>query len=242
MTRKLTATTGVLLALVFAGCGKDDASSTSAKSTATAPAATTPAATTTSGAKASKSAAKKKKQASGSGSTAGSTGKKSSGSKSSGSTTTTTTKKAATPKPAKKKPVGVTPGSGSGGGADPSSGTGSGPSEERLAVVSVLRRYYKAFLDRDGATACSLLTSDGQGIMVKDGGAKTCADSVVRLIRQAGAGNLKLLETTRDGLHVNDITITGNNATAQIGKTSRLHLVQVGGRWLLRSPNVANGG
>jgi hypothetical protein len=237
VTRKLTATTGVLLALAFAGCGKDDSSNTTAQSAATA---TTPAATTTSGAKASK-----KKQASGSKTAAGSTGKtsKSSGSKSSGSATTTT-KKAATPKKTKttttaKKPVGVTPGSGAG--ADPSSGTGSGPAEERLAVVSVLRRYYKAFLDKDGNTACSLLTSDGRDIMVKDGGAKTCADSVVRLIKQAGSGNLTLLETTRDGLHVNDITITGNNATAQIGKTSRLRLVQVGGQWLVRSPNVVNG-
>jgi transglutaminase/protease-like cytokinesis protein 3 len=240
VTRKLTATTGVLLALVFAGCGKDDSSNTTAQSaaTATTPAATTPAATTTSGAKASK-----KKQASGSKTTTGSTGKtsKSSGSKSSGSTTTTT-KKAATPKKktTAKKPVGVTPGSGAG--ADPSSGTGSGPAEERLAVVSVLRRYYKAFLDKDGNTACSLLTSDGQDIMVKDGGAKSCADSVVRLIKQAGSGNLTLLETTRDGLHVNDITITGNNATAQIGKTSRLRLVQVSGHWLVRSPNVVNAG
>jgi hypothetical protein len=109
-------------------------------------------------------------------------------------------------------------------------------------VVSVLRRYYKAFLDRDGATACSLLTSDGQGIMVKDGGAKTCADSVVRLIRQAGAGNLKLLETTRDGLHVNDITVAGNKATAEIGAGSHLRLVQISGRWYLRSPDVDTSG
>jgi hypothetical protein len=241
--RKLTATTAVLLALAFAGCGKDDAPNTTGQSaaTSTAPAATTPAATTTSGAKGSKSAAKKKRQASGSSKAkAGSTGK---GSRPSSSTATTTTKRAATPKrkrkqqTAKKTPVGVTPGAG----GDTSSGTGSGPTGERLAVVGVLRRYYKAFLDRDGAAACSLLTSDGQDIMVKDGGAKTCADSVVRLVKQAGKDNLTLLETTRDGLHVNDITITGNDAIAQIGKTSRLRLVQVSGRWLLRSPNVVTG-
>jgi hypothetical protein len=128
-----------------------------------------------------------------------------------------------------------------GSGADLSSGTGSGPAAERLAVVGVLRRYYKAFLDGDGTLVCSLLTASGREIMIRDGGAKTCSGSVKRLTDQAGAQNLDLLRTTRDGLHVDDITINGDNATAQIGKTSRLRLVQVDGHWLVRIPNVATG-
>jgi len=122
--------------------------------------------------------------------------------------------------------------------ADTSHGTGSGPKEDRLAVVATLRRYYKAFLDSDGNEVCALLTSDGRATMIADGGAKTCAASAERLVKQASATNLQLLTTTRDGLHVDDITVTGNNATAQIGKVSRLKLVQDNGKWLVRSPNV----
>jgi hypothetical protein len=107
--------------------------------------------------------------------------------------------------------------------------------------VSVLRRYYKAFIDKDGETVCSLLTSDGQAIMKTDGGAQSCAASAERLVAQAGKENITLLEKTRDGLHADDISITGNNAVAQIGQTSRLRLVQVNGKWLVRSPNVTSG-
>jgi hypothetical protein len=121
---------------------------------------------------------------------------------------------------------------------DPSSGTGSGPTADRLAVVATLRRYYKGFIDGNGAEVCSLLTDAGKAVMIADGTGKTCADSVKRLIAQAGTANQNLLVTTREGIHVNDITVTGNNATAQIGKTSKLKLVQENGKWLLRSPNV----
>ena len=248
MPRKLTATTGVLLALVLVGCGGDDSSKTTSQSAAaTTPAATTPA-TTTSAAKASKSKTATTSKKTDAATTSGSKKKKPSGigTDSSGPTkeatkkkTTTTTKKTTT---TSKKPVGVTPASGSGTGtsADPSDGTGSGPAEDRLAVVAVLRRYYKAFIESNGADACAQLTSEGQGILKSDGGGKSCAESVGILVKRAGASNVKLLETTRDGLHVNDITVTGNNATAQIGPASRLRLVQVSGRWYLRSPNVVN--
>jgi hypothetical protein len=121
---------------------------------------------------------------------------------------------------------------------DLTSGTGSGPGAERLDIVAVLRRYYKGFIDKDGTTVCSLLTSAGKQTMISDGNGKTCADSVKRLVASASAENVALLQRTRDGLHVDDITVNGDNATAQIGKTSQLKLVQVGGHWLLRSPNV----
>jgi hypothetical protein len=122
--------------------------------------------------------------------------------------------------------------------ADTTSGTGSGPGAERQAVVFVLRRYYRAFLDKDGPEVCSLLTKEGRATMIADGGEKTCAASAERLVKLASADNLKLLEATRDGLHVDDVTVTGNGATAQIGKNSRLKLSQVNGAWLVRSPNV----
>ena len=60
-------------------------------------------------------------------------------------------------------------GSGSGATGDPSNGTGSGPTADRIAIVSVLRRYYKAFIDSNGADACAQLTSDGQDILKQAG-------------------------------------------------------------------------
>jgi hypothetical protein len=128
----------------------------------------------------------------------------------------------------------VTPKSGS----DLTSGTGSGPIAEREDVVAVLRRYYKAFIDKDGSAVCSLLTSEGRKIMISDGNGKNCDDSAKKLIGSASAGNFALLQRTRDGLHADDVKVTGNNATAQIGKTSALRLVQQNGSWLLRSPDV----
>jgi hypothetical protein len=121
---------------------------------------------------------------------------------------------------------------------DPTSGTGSGPAADRQAVVFALHRYYKAFIDGDGAAVCALLTSDGQKAMIIDGGDKTCVKSAELLIKQVSADNLKLLQATSDGLHIDDITVTGNGATAQIGKDTRLRLSQVNGKWLVRNPNV----
>jgi hypothetical protein len=231
--------TAVLLALAFAGCGKDSNSKSTAQTAATA---TTPAATTTTGT--SKGAKKK----SGSGSkiptattdaAPSSSGTKSSGSKSS-STTAKPAKKTSTKPKAKatKSPIpAVTPKSS---GSDLTSGTGSGPIGDRQDVVAVLRRYYKGFIVHDGGTVCSLLTSAGQQVMVNDGNGKNCQDSVKKLIARASAGNVALLQRTRDGLHADDIRVTGDTATAQIGKASSLRLIQQGGHWLLRSPNVIN--
>jgi hypothetical protein len=238
--RKLTATTAVVLALVAAGCGKDNSSSdTTAQSASTQ--TTTAAATPTTTSPAKKTSGTKK--TSGSKKTSST-----SGSKTSTTTTPATKKKTTTPKPAATKktkktpsvPTGVTPKQAAPTpGADPSPGSGgSGSTADRLAVVATLRRYYKAFIDKDGAAACALLTSAGKAVMNADGGGKTCPDSVKRLIKQTSEGNIALLVTTRDGIHVNDIDVNGNAATAQIGKTSRLNLVQENGKWLLKSPNV----
>jgi hypothetical protein len=105
----------------------------------------------------------------------------------------------------------------------------------------VLRRYYKAFIDSNGADACAQLTKEGQDIMIHDGAGKTCSASVVNLVKRAGADSINRLSSTRDGLHVNDITVTGNKATAEIGAGSHLRLVQISGRWYLRSPDVVTG-
>jgi hypothetical protein len=121
---------------------------------------------------------------------------------------------------------------------DPTSGTGSGPAADRQAVVFVLHRYYKAFIAEDGAAVCDLLTSEGKTAMIADGGDKSCAKSAERLVKAISPDNLKLLQATSDGIHIDDITVTGNGATAQIGKQSRLRLSQENGKWLVRNPNV----
>jgi hypothetical protein len=241
--RKLTATTGVLLALAFAGCGKDEPD-TAAQSaaTTTTPAATTPAATTPAkGSKTTKTTASK-------GAVSKATDAQTTTTKKPAATTATTAKKPATattsttPKKAvttKTTPTpSVTPSKTQ---TDLTSGTGAGPTAERLDVVVVLRRYYKAFADKDGAEVCSLLTDSGKKVMITDGGAKSCADSAERLVATASPDNIALLARTRDGLHVDDVTVNGDSATAQIGKTSYLRLTQEGGRWLVRSPNVSEG-
>jgi len=239
------ATTGVVLALALAiagaGCGKDKSASDTTAQNAT----TTPAVTTTTG-KAAGAVAKAKAKAKGKIATATtdalpSTPKKSgSASKSSASTTAKATagsaaKKAAAKKQATKKKA-TAPTSSSG--ADLTSGTGSGPIAEREDALTALLRYYKAFIERDTSTVCSLLTAPGQQVMINDGNDKTCEASAKRLMDKASAENVALLKRTRDGLHVDDISVKGDLATAQIGKTSALHMIQENGRWLVRSPNV----
>jgi hypothetical protein len=235
--RKLTATTAVLLAVAFAGCGKDDSSNSTAQSAATA---TTPAATTTTGTSGSKKGTKSgAKTPTATTDALPSSGRKSSsGSRSSSATSKAGKQKTATKPKAKKSPVpAVAPKSS---GSDLTSGSGSGPIGDRQDVVTVVRRYYKGFIERDGSVVCSLLTSAGQKIMISDGNGKNCQDSVKKLIATASASNVALLQRTRDGLHVDDIRVRGNEATVQIGKTSTLGLTQQGGRWLLRSPNVVS--
>jgi hypothetical protein len=239
--RKLIATMGVLLALALAGCGGGDKKSDSTAQSAATP-TTTPAATTTTG----KSGASKKGKTTASKISTATTDAlpsaktKTSGSQSSGTTKTkTSTTKKTTTKPkvtTTKTPLpAVTPKSS---GSDLTSGTGSGPIADREDVVAVLRRYYTGFIERDTSVVCSLLTSAGQKIMIEDGNGKTCEDSVKKLIASTSSDNIALLQRTRDGLHSDDIKVTGNTATAQIGKTSSLQLVQNDGTWRLSSPNV----
>jgi cell wall-associated NlpC family hydrolase len=254
--RKLTVTTGVVLALVFAGCGKDSPSGTNAATTtpaaaqsaATTPATTAPATTSTTKGKAAK--ANPSTDALPKTSTTAKTSKKTT-TTTPKTKTTTTAKTATTPKkttttkkPVAKAPVVTTPTPAvappASSGADPSSGTGAGPTSERLAIVVVLRRYYKAFLDGDGAEVCSLLTASGREQMIKDGGKKTCVESVKNLVSKISPDNRALLETTRDGLHVDDITVTGITADAQIGKKSKILMLKLSGGWLVKSPDVVN--
>jgi hypothetical protein len=239
--RKLTATTVVALAVALgtAGCGKNDSGSTSAAQNATTTPAVATATTPATGSKTSKTTGSKVSKATDAQTPAKS---KTSGSKTTKSTTTpkakTTAKKTATkPKVATtKSPLpAVTPKSS---GSDLTSGSGSGPIVEREDVVAVLRRYYKGFIDKDGAVVCSLLTSEGRKTMISDGNGKNCEESVKKLVSSASPDNVALLQRTRDGLHADDVKVTGNNATAQIGKTSSLRLVQENGAWLLRSPDV----
>lgn len=239
----LTATTGVVLALALAlaGCGGGDKKSDSTAQNAAD--ATTPAATSTTGtstgSKTGKTGSKKTPTATTDALPAPAKRKTTTTSKKSSSTKKAASKPA-TKKTSKAKTTKTPAATPSSSGSDLTSGTGSGPIADREDVVTVLRRYYKAFIDKDAGAVCGLLTSAGQKIMIEDGNAKTCEASAKKIIDAASGDNVTLLQRTRDGLHPDDITVRGNDATAQIGKKSSLKLVQQDGRWLLASPNVVN--
>jgi hypothetical protein len=240
--RTLTATTGVVLALALAiaGCGGGDDKSSPQQNAANAATATTPAATATTKAGSAGKGKAGAKTPTATSDALPSTSKSGASKSKSKTTTKAGSTNAKTQTQAKKKATttktpAVTPGSS---GSDLTSGTGGGPIAEREDVVTVLRRYYQGFIGNDPSTICSLLTAEGQKILIGDGNGKDCEDSAKKLIAKASDENVALLRRTRDGLHPDDIKVTGNNATAQIGKTSALRLVQVNGRWLVRSPNV----
>ncbi len=239
--RMRTVVIALVSALLVAGCGDDDAAKTGA--TTTVAATTTPSGSTTTDKKTdaqtkpgTKTSATKKSSGSklpvgGTKTTAGAKGtstagsRTSSGSKSSGS----------------KKSSGSSSGStGSAGNSDDASDDSVGTSnsrEDRLVVVSVVRRYQKAFIEFDGKEACSLLTAAGQKAMTSGARSETCPSAVLRVLDQATPDDLKLLETTRDGITTKDVTIRNGKATVDIGKGEKLRLEVVNGKWRISDPS-----
>jgi hypothetical protein len=248
MQRRLTATIGLLVVLALAGCGKDEPSGASASANATTTTVASGAASAGNGVGAQSGAAKqsgsKKRSGSktpdskkgsdpknGSGSKKGS---KASDSASATSKTSSTSKKSSGSKPAAAKKPGA-----SGDAASPADASAGGDSPDaRLAVVAVVRRYQKDFIDGDGDDACSLLTAAGKKQMTSGGRGRTCAESVKRVLDQSRASDIRLIERTRAGIHVDDVAIRGDNATVDIGKGQQLRLArQDGGRWLVSDPS-----
>ena len=238
MPRRLTAAIALVLALAVSGCGKDDASDTTAKSVATATqAADAATAGNESGSKKS-SGSKTSSGSTSSGSKSSSGSQKTSASKrssasrkanSSGSKTSSGKKAAGTKKPAA---------SDGGSSSNPAPGaTGGDSSDPRLALVAVIRRYQKDFIDKDVEDACTLLTAAGKKQMITGGRGRTCAESIRRILDQAKRSDIKLIEETRAGIHVDDVTIRGDDATVRIATGERLRLVRLGGRWLVDDPS-----
>ena len=246
MQRRLTATIGFLVVLALAGCGKDDPSGASANATTTTVASD--AASAGNGVGAQSGAAKQSGSKKSSGSKTpdpkrGSDPKKGSGSKkgskasdsaSATSKTSSASKKSSGSKPAAAKKPGA-----SGDAASPAGASADGDSPDpRLAVVAVVRRYQKDFIDGDGDDACSLLTAAGKKQMTSGGRGRTCAESVKRVLDQSRASDIRLIERTRAGIHVDDVAIRSDNATVDIGKGQQLRLArQDGGRWLVSDPS-----
>ena len=230
----------LVAALFIAGCGDDDTSKTSATRTLASATTTTGSTTTDRRTDAETTSGSK------------SSGTQTTGSKlPAGSSTSSGTKASGTSKPGSKK-------SSSGSGSKASSGTktsgagsssddsGSGPDdrigtsnsrEERLDVVSVVRRYQKAFIDFDGREVCSLLTSAGRKIMISGARSQTCPSAVLRVLDQATKADLELLKTTRDGITTKDVTIRDGKAAVDIGGGEKLRLVVEDGAWLVADPS-----
>jgi hypothetical protein len=120
--------------------------------------------------------------------------------------------------------------------SDAAAAAGDSPAA-RLAVVAVVRRYQKDFIDGDGHDACSLLTASGKTQMTSGGRGGTCAESVERVLDQSRASDIRLIKRTRAGIHVDDVAIRGAGATVDIGKGQRLRLARQDGRWLVSDPS-----
>jgi hypothetical protein len=239
MQRQLTATIGLVLVLLVAGCGKDDTTAKTA-ATVTQPSAadsagnsvgTPTGGTKRSGSKRSGSKSSRSKVSSGSkASGSKSSASKDSGSKSSGSKTSSGTKPSGSKTPA--APDGGSPAAG-----DTTASAGGDSADPRLAVVAVVRRYQKDFIDADGKDACSLLTAAGKKQMTSGGRGRTCAESVTRVLDQSRASDIRLIRRTRAGIHADDVTIRGDGATVDIGKGQRLRLARQDGSWLVSDPS-----
>jgi hypothetical protein len=235
MQRRMTATIAIGLVLVVAGCGKDDTSNTSATSTATlaqpsaAASAGNEVGTPTGGARGSKSKSKASKTSSGSKSSKSSAAKGSASKKSSTAKRSSGSKASGTKTPAASA-------EGSPSTAD-STSSGGAASDPRLAVVAVIRRYQKDFVEGDGKDACTLLTVAGKKQMISGGRGQTCPASVKRVLDQSRPADIRLIERTRAGIHVDDVKIRGDSATVDIGKGQRLRLERQGGQWLVSDPS-----
>jgi hypothetical protein len=245
MQRRLPATLGLLVVLALAGCGKDDPSGARANATTVTVQRDATAGT---GAGAQSGAARRSgsrddasrkapgpKQEAGSkkGSkapdpTSAASRKTPPGSK--GTASSGPTKKGSATKPAAD--AGAAPA-----GAGSTAPAGDDSPDARLAVVAVVRRYQKDFIDGDGDDACSLLTAAGKKQMTRGGRGRTCSESINRVLDQSRASDIELIVRTRAGIHVDDVAIRGTGASVDIGKGQALRLVHERGRWLVSDPS-----
>jgi hypothetical protein len=245
MQRRLTATIGLFVVLAVAGCGKDDPSGASAKATTATVQSDAAAAGSGVGAQ---SGAAKQSGSKGSPSKKA-TSKKGSGSKrrskasrstsedsESKSKTSPKSKKSSGSKPAAAKTPAASDGASPVGAGSTASAAGDSP-EARLAVVAVVRRYQKDFIDGDGDDACSLLSAAGKKQMTSGGRGRTCSESVKRVLDQSRASDIRLIKRTRAGIHVDDVAIRGASATVDIGKGQHLRLALERGTWLVSDPS-----
>jgi hypothetical protein len=237
MHRRLTATIGLLVVLALPGCGKDDPSGASAKATTVTvqrdalPGNGVGAQTGAAKRSRSKEDAPKKDPGSKKGSKAsdsGSAPKTSSGSK--GKASSGSARKGSATKPAASAAAAPA-------GAGSTASAGGDSRDARLAVVAVVRRYQKDFIDGDDDDACSLLTAAGRKQMTSGGRGRTCPESVKRVLDQSRTSDIRLIERTRAGIHVDDVAIRGEDATVDIGKGQHLRLARQDARWLVSDPS-----
>jgi hypothetical protein len=122
-------------------------------------------------------------------------------------------------------------------------------SDAQAAVADVFRRYYRALLDRDFATACELNAAETKAAMLdnlrRQGGitAATCEDAFEKIYAVPGAAQVadRISTTARVGA----VTVTGDRAavnwTAEVqGRsqevTNQMRLVD--GQWRLLDTNT----
>jgi hypothetical protein len=114
---------------------------------------------------------------------------------------------------------------------------------EKRAIASALRRYYAVASAGDGATACSLLTSDLARSVVEDYGRGSAGPSYLRSAGSCPAVLTLLFEHSHsqlaEAVTVLRVRVAGNNALAILSSrkmpASMVYLARQGGRWKIES-------
>jgi hypothetical protein len=119
---------------------------------------------------------------------------------------------------------------------------GDGGSDEEAAVEEVVRTYFTAFADGDGAKACGQLATQAQVRLVEGARANDCAEAMEAAARQPEVK--PYVERFRD-VEVLEVTIAGREATAKvraIGQETTIPLAKESGTWKISGGDVAPGG
>ena len=112
---------------------------------------------------------------------------------------------------------------------------------EEEAVEGVVRTYFTAFADGDGAKACGQLTTDAQLKLVEGARATDCPEAMQAAADQPAVK--PYVERFRDA-EVLEVTVAGTQATAKveaIGEETTIPLVKQDGAWKIEGGDVAPG-
>ena len=104
------------------------------------------------------------------------------------------------------------------------------PADEELAVQGTVDAFVTAVREEDPQVLCGLLTPRFAAELVGGGDPDTAIAQCVQVFRMA---DLSALKRDAAGLEVQDVTISGNTATAAVSGGETFSLVKQDGRWVI---------